>query len=245
MPAVATTAIPVYFLIPLVSPMLRRYYRTYTVDMLGNVVGTDTPVLYLNVPMDVLKQVAATEIAEGRSVWFGSDVGKDFVRKFSMLGPEYQDMGEVYGTTSGLTKGDRLRYGQSLMTHAMLLTGVHVPGCGTRKVTTGNGKGKDEKAGGSSSPIDASKVTKWRIQNSWGTRLGNEGYLTATDAWMDEWCYQVVVEKHRLPERARIALETEPVVLPPWDPMGALAVGFEAEGEAEALAAGAADEGRE
>jgi len=191
-------------------------------------VGTDTPVLHLNLPMDELKQLAANDIARGEPVWFGCDAKKLFSRKFTYSSTDMFDMEGAYGTGRYLNKKERLEFGQSLMTHAMLLTGVHVPGSGTRKVTTGP-KSKSKDSGSSSDSdsdsdssssgeaIDASKITKWRIQNSWGTRLGNEGYLTATDGWMDEFTYQIVVDRSRLPEKAKIALETEPVVLPPWD----------------------------
>jgi len=214
--------------------------------MLGNVVGTKHPVLYLNVPMDVLKQIAADEISRGSPVWFGSDVGKHFIRKYSQLGPELEDFEGYYGTDRNLTKSQRLQFGQSLMTHAMLLTGVHVPGSGTRKVTTGPGKEKEEPGNKISVPatIDAKDITRWRIQNSWGTRLGNDGYLTASDSWMDEYTYQIVVDRARLPQKAKVALETDPVVLPPWDPMGALAVGFDTD-EARPAGAGPSEDQRQ
>ena len=44
-----------------------------------------------------------------------------------------------------------------------------------------------------------------------------------SDAWMDEYCYQVVVEKQYLTEAQRKAQAEEPTVLKPWDPMGSLA----------------------
>jgi bleomycin hydrolase len=43
------------------------------------------------------------------------------------------------------------------------------------------------------------------------------------DSWFDEHMYEIAVEKSRLSESERKALEVPPVILPPWDPMGALA----------------------
>ncbi|MHC5046380.1 MAG: C1 family peptidase, partial [Planctomycetota bacterium] len=51
------------------------YGRTFTVQYLGNVVGGEI-VKYLNVEMDVMKDVAMRTIMEGDPVWFGCDVGK-------------------------------------------------------------------------------------------------------------------------------------------------------------------------
>src|SRR5712692_3477387 len=51
------------------------YGRTFTVEYLGNVVGGGI-VKYLNVEMDLMKQVARRTIEAGEPVWFGCDTGK-------------------------------------------------------------------------------------------------------------------------------------------------------------------------
>ncbi|MFK5239808.1 C1 family peptidase, partial [Lactococcus lactis] len=90
-----------------------------------------------------------------------------------------------------------LDYGESLMTHAMVLAGV------------------DLDADGNS--------TKWKVENSWGKDAGQKGYFVASDEWMDEYTYQIVVRKDLLTEEELAAYEEKPQVLLPWDPMGALA----------------------
>ena len=94
-------------------------------------------------------------------------------------------------------KAGRLDYSESLMTHAMVLTGVDL----------------DEN----------DKAKKWKVENSWGEKVGNKGYFVASDAWMDEYTYQIVVRKEFLTAAELAAYEAEPLVLSPWDPMGALA----------------------
>ncbi|KAK2500106.1 hypothetical protein MC885_012062 [Smutsia gigantea] len=49
------------------------------------------------------------------------------------------------------------------------------------------------------------------------------GHLCMTDDWFSEYVYEVVVDKKHVPEEVLAVLEQEPVVLPAWDPMGALA----------------------
>ena len=44
-----------------------------------------------------------------------------------------------------------------------------------------------------------------------------------TDVWFSEFVYGVVVDKSLVPQEVLDVLKQEPVVLPPWDPMGALA----------------------
>lgn len=64
---------------------------------------------------------------------------------------------------------------------------------------------------------------KWRVENSWGEDHGHKGYLCMTDEWFSEYVYEVVVDRKHVPEEVLAVLEQEPIVLPAWDPMGALA----------------------
>ena len=83
------------------------------------------------------------------------------------------------------------------MTHAMVLTGVDL----------------DEN----------DKPFKWRVENSWGDKGGDKGFMVMTDAWFDEYLYEVVVDKSYLGPDISALLGTTPEILPPWDPMGSLA----------------------
>jgi bleomycin hydrolase len=174
----------------------KEYHTLYTVAYLGNVVGGHA-VRYVNVPLDVLKAATAGMIKDGKPVWFGCDVGKMFDRELGLMDLDVFDYPSVYGTTFGLNKAERLDYGQSLMTHAMVLTGVDL----------------DEEE----------KPRKWRVENSWGDSNGDKGFMLMTDPWFDEYLYEVVVEKQYVPAEVVALLETEASVLPPWDPMGSLA----------------------
>ncbi len=44
-----------------------------------------------------------------------------------------------------------------------------------------------------------------------------------SDEWFSEFVYQIVVDKKYLTDEERDALQKEPIVLDPWDPMGSLA----------------------
>ena len=174
----------------------KPYGRSYTVEMLGNIVGSK-PVRYLNVEMDRLKELAIAQMKAGETVWFGSDVAQSSNRKAGVMVEGMHDF--TASMDIGLTqdKAGRLDYSESLMTHAMVLTGVDLDE---------NGKAK-----------------KWKVENSWGEKVGNKGYFVASDAWMDEYTYQIVVRKEFLTAAELAAYEAEPIVLAPWDPMGALA----------------------
>ena len=174
----------------------KTYNQVYTVEYLGNVVGGED-IRYLNLPSKRLKETAIASIKSDNPVWFGCDVGKHFHRKLGVMDMELFDFDLFYGTDFPMTKADRLEYGDSQMTHAMLFTGVDL---GTKN-----------------NPI------KWRVENSWGSKRSDKGYDIMTDKWFDEYNYEVVVHKQYLYDKELEIYEREPVKLPPWDPMGALA----------------------
>lgn len=174
----------------------KPYGKSYTVDMLGNVVGS-RPVRYLNVPMDRLKELAIAQMKAGETVWFGSDVGQVSNRKAGILATDVYDFEAGMDIHLTQDKAGRLDYAESLMTHAMVLTGVDLD--------------------------EAGQSRKWKVENSWGDKVGTDGYFVASDAWMDEYTYQIVVRKEFLTPDELAAYEAEPIVLAPWDPMGALA----------------------
>lgn len=178
-------------------PQTTRDYNTlYTIQYLGNVVGGHI-IRYLNVEMDVMKAAAINMIKDQKPVWFGCDVGKHFDRDLGLMDMDVLDYEGIYGTAFGMDKGTRLDYGGSQMTHAMVFTGVDLD--------------------------DEGKSLKWRVENSWGDKNGDKGFMVMTDRWFDEYNYEVVVEKKYLAPELVALLDTDPVGLPPWDPMGALA----------------------
>ena len=178
------------------APMRNKRFNTmYTVEYLGNVVEGQI-IKYLNVDIKELKKSAMQSIKNNEAVWFGCDVGKRFSRDLGVLDMGIYDYENLFQTSFKMNKQTRLEYGDSEMTHAMLLTGVD---------------------------IKKRNSTKWKIENSWGTKSGNKGYMMMTDEWFDEYTYEVVIDKKYLNKRLLKYLDMEPVALAPWDPMGALA----------------------
>ncbi|MDK1727006.1 aminopeptidase C [Dellaglioa algida] len=173
----------------------KPYNNMYTVDRLGNVVN-GRPVRHLNVNMADFRDVAIKQLQSGESVWFGCDVGQSSERQLGIMDTELYHKDELFNIDLALSKAERLDYGESLMTHAMVLTGVDI--------------------------VD-DQATKWKVENSWGEKVGKKGFFVMSDNWMEGYCYQVVVNKKFLPEKLQTILKEEPKVLAPWDPMGALA----------------------
>lgn len=175
------------------------YNRALTVEKLGNIVG-GRPVLYINTKIEDLAHYAKTLLDKDESVWFGCDVGKDSsLKKNGIMSKTLFDYELVFGTKPLMSKKDRLTYHESEMTHAMLFSGYD------------------------QDPTNETRVTKWRVENSWGDERGDKGYDVMTSEWFEEHMYQVVVPKAILSSEHLAVSDQEPIRLPAWDPMGALA----------------------
>jgi len=169
--------------------------RTFTVDYLGNVIDAP-PVVYLNVEIDLIKQLTKDAIVGGEPVWFGCDVGKQMNADLGFWDAKLYDYGAVYDTDFTLDKAERLVHHETLMTHAMLFTGVDL--------------------------VDG-KPRRWRVENSWGDEKADNGFWTMNDSWFGEHVFEIAVRRSALPAELQARLDDEPIVLPAWDPMGALA----------------------
>jgi len=193
-------------MISLVNDPRHPYYRTMTVQHLGNVVGGHK-VTYINVPIDDMKEVSIKTIQAGNPVWFGCDVGQ-FFSKTGIMDLDVYNYNAAFTTdvVRNLTKAQRLEYKESLMTHAMVLTGVHLL-----------------ENGGTVS------ASRWRVENSWGEDSGVNGFNVMSDSWFSEFTYQVVIDKamlngERLGKIVEMARAGDVIELPLWDPLGSLAL---------------------
>jgi len=146
-------------LFSLVNDPRNEYNRLLTVDRLGNVWG-GRPVTYVNVDRTVLKDACIGMLRKGFPIFFGSDVGKYSDSAKGIMDTDLVDYELGFNVRLGMSKAERLMTGESAMTHAMVLTAVHL-----------------DKEG---------KPVRWRVENSWSATAGTEGYFVMSDRWMDE-----------------------------------------------------------
>ncbi|EFG26706.1 peptidase C1-like protein [Scardovia inopinata] len=167
------------------------------IEHLGNVVG-GTPTAYVNVDTQFMKDCVKKILTEqGIPVWFGADCRPMMDREAGAWATDMFEYGRVYDFDFTMDKEERVRYGESAMNHAMAFAGVDLD--------------------------DQGQPRRWRVENSWGTDIADNGYFTMDDPWFDQYVYEVAVPKSMLPADYQKALEEEPIMLPAWDPMGALA----------------------
>lgn len=171
------------------------YNELFTVKFLGNVIEGN-PTLYVNLPIDQLKEYAIASLLKDEPLWFGSDVGKSFHRDKGIMNDQLYTQDLFFNTSFAFSKQERLELGESQMTHAMLINGVDL--------------------------VDQ-KPKKWRVENSWGKDYGEKGFFIMTDGWFDDHVYEVVVNKKYLHKDILAILKKDPIMLNPWHPMGAVA----------------------
>lgn len=173
------------------------YDELYTVDRNNNMQG-GKPLEFVNAPIDVLQKAVITAIQNDEAVFFGSDVGQFSDSITGIMDTEAWDYELAYNTKFNLSKADRVRLGLSQMTHAMLITAVDI--------------GPDGKA------------IRYKVQNSWSNRYGDKGYFTMSQAWFEQFVYQVVTTSKFVDKKYTDVWKAKDYkVLPRWDPYGSLA----------------------
>ncbi|KRN02711.1 cysteine aminopeptidase [Levilactobacillus senmaizukei DSM 21775 = NBRC 103853] len=169
----------------------KPFNQLYSLPSQDNIVG-GKPITFLNLSMDVLKKTAIDQLQGGETVWFGNDVLQQMSRDRGFLDSQLYRTADLFGVDLSLTKAERLAYGEAEVSHAMTLTGVD---------------------------LVHREPVRWKVENSWGEKNCDKGYFVMTDAWMDDFVYEVVVHKRYLSTEQQALLAMTPDELPAWDPL--------------------------
>ena len=149
--------------------------------------------LYVNLPIEELESIAIASLKDSSQIYFSCDVGKFLDRSTGIADLANFDYGSLLGTTFGMNKKQRIQTFDSGSTHAMTLMAVDLDGQG--------------------------KAKKWKVENSWGSDSGANGYIIMTDEWFREYMFRIVANRRYCPASVLDLLKQKPVRLPAWDPM--------------------------
>ncbi|MGM9663017.1 MAG: aminopeptidase C [Oscillospiraceae bacterium] len=169
------------------------FHRTFTIRDSGNVVGTGGA-LYYNLEMPVIKELLVRQLQDGQSVWFGCDCMKMMDRQKGVMSRELYRYESLFGLPFEMDKGDMLSYFHSQPNHNMAIVGVDI--------------------------VDGAP-RRWKVENSWGSQVGQAGFYTMDDGFLEQYAFLFVIEKKYLTGAQLEELTQEPIVLEPWDPLGA------------------------
>jgi bleomycin hydrolase len=177
--------------VPIYNHTLRPYNKLYQMHLSRNIYDRPDNII-VNLDTQEMRQYALKQLLDNQPVYFACDVSKEDNYEHGIMSPKIYDYEALYGLDFSMSKADKFRYRESRSTHAMVFVGV------------------DTLEG---------KPTKWLVENSWGDERGDKGYWAMYDKWFDEYVYKVIINKKYLPKRVLDILKTEPIILPPWDPM--------------------------
>lgn len=175
----------------LMNDPTREYYRMYEIDQDRHVYEGHNW-LYLNLPVEDIKQMAISSLKDSVAMYFSCDVAKELNSERGLLDLNNYDYGAIFGTSFNMDKKDRIASFASGSSHAMTLVAVK---------------------------IENDKPVRWMVENSWGEKSGWKGHLIMTDDWFNEYMFRLVIEDKYLLDSLRPILKTKPIKLPCWDPM--------------------------
>ncbi len=148
--------------------------------------------LYLNLPIEDLKLYTEKQLNDKLPVWFTCDCLPYFDRDNGVWDIDLYNYMDAFNLDLKADKGLMLDFGMSAPNHAMVFTGYN----------------------------DYPK--RYKVENTWGDEKGAKGYYTGTEDWYDTYVYQVAIHKKYLSKELKELLDTKPIELDPWDPIGAV-----------------------
>ena len=169
----------------------KPFNQLYTLPIEDNVVGGQH-VTFLNVDLATFKALTIAQLQAGETIWFGNDVLQQMSRPDGLLDSRLFNYDALFATDLQLSKKERLQYRDAVVSHAMTLTGVDL--------------------------VDG-EPTKWKVENSWGEKVGADGYFVMSDQWFDDYVYHVVIKRDLLSPELQQVLQNKPTELAPWDSM--------------------------
>lgn len=170
----------------------REYNKVYEIDYDRHVYDGQNWI-YVNLPVERIKEMAIASIKDNTAMYFSCDVNKFLNKTKGVADLNNFDYDSLMGVNFTMNKKERVMTHASGSSHAMTLVAVDLD-------ENGNAK-------------------KWMVENSWGASSGYKGHIIMTDEWFNEYMFRLVLEKKYVPADIMKMLEQKPELLPAWDPM--------------------------
>lgn len=166
-----------------------EYGKLYSLPSQDNVNG-GIPIEFANVPFEKLQDVVLKQLDGNETIWVGNDILQQMDRKRGLMDAKLYRREELLGIDFTMSKKERLETHQAAVTHAMTLTGYNMVN---------------------------EQPDRWKIENSWGDKNGDQGYFVMSQDWFEQYTYEAVINKQYLTDEIRTIAQQTPTKLAPWD----------------------------
>ncbi|MEE9441080.1 MAG: C1 family peptidase [candidate division Zixibacteria bacterium] len=167
-------------------------YLNYNMTLSRNMYD-EPDLMIVNVPIDTMKMYTMKSILDSMPVWFAMDIGQENYSDKGIMRLGIYDYESILGLEFNLPREDLMHLGLIGSTHAMAFMGVDT--------------------------VD-NFPSKWLVENSWGSKRGDDGKWYLYDDWFDRYMYGVIIHKRYLSKDLLDISKSKPIMLTPWDPMG-------------------------
>lgn len=163
-----------------------KYNNIYEIEETSIISGKEDN-LFLNIPPDEFRNLIIKQLKNEELVYFYcSTTSKRIEGVWTDLLKRY---GDVFDIDLYLNRNSILKTNGITDCHCMLITGVNI--------------------------VD-DKADRWKIENSWGNKYGNNGYYVATDDWIDTYVHRIVVNKRFLEKKHLEILKQDKIKMEKW-----------------------------
>lgn len=140
---------------------------------------------YLNLPIEEMKDLCIQQLKKGLPVWFGCEILKMRDGQKGILDKQLYQYDTVL-SINPMTKEEMLNTCAMEYRHVMVLKGVQ---------------------------IEEGKIVRWKVEDSYGEEIHQNGYYVMNDNFFDQFVFYVVIDKDLLSEEQLKLWEEEPIEL--------------------------------
>lgn len=162
----------------------KKYYKVYRKNKIENVYE-NSYVDFLNLPIDDLKTFAIKQLKDGVPVWVGMELRKMRDRQLGILDTNLYHYKNVFFYDQ-LTKEEALSLYEIDFEHCMVITGVQ---------------------------IENDIPVKWKIEDSYGTGVHQNGYYIMNDNYFNEYVFEILINKKYLSLKQLDLLKQKPILM--------------------------------
>ncbi|MBP3800072.1 MAG: aminopeptidase, partial [Bacilli bacterium] len=165
-------------------PMYNKEYNKLYKKKHAENVFENSDVEFINMPINILKELSIKHLKDGIPVYFGCDMKKMRENDLGIMDSTLYNYKEVFNIDL-LTKEEALSMHDIDYQHVMLITGVH---------------------------IENDKTIRWKIEDSYGDKVHKDGYYIMNDNFFDDFVIEVMIDKKYLSKQQLELFNQKPIL---------------------------------